>query len=64
MVLMPTGREIELTLRIDLHAEPISGSLTCGDGMREPFSGWIGLSAALERVRAGETPAPAPPTEP
>ena len=52
---MATGdHEIQLMLRIDLLADPITGSLTSADGTPEPFRGWIGLSAALERIRAAE----------
>ncbi len=50
---MPAGDEIELALRIDLDADPITGWLTTVEGERCPFRGWIGLSAALERIRAG-----------
>jgi hypothetical protein len=46
------GHEIELVLRVDPFAEPIAGSLTTPSGACERFSGWIGLSAALERIRA------------
>jgi hypothetical protein len=48
--------EIELVLRIDMAAEPIRGSLTTSDGACRTFSGWIGLSAALERIHAAAMP--------
>jgi hypothetical protein len=51
-------QEIELTLSIDLRAEPVTGSLTTPSGDCQRFRGWIALSAALERIRAGELHAP------
>jgi hypothetical protein len=56
--------EIELTLRIDLLAEPITGSVTAAGGACQRFSGWIGLSAALEHIRAGEAQRPDPSAQP
>lgn len=44
--------EIQLTLRIDLEADPITGSLSAANGANRRFSGWIGLAAALEAIRA------------
>jgi hypothetical protein len=57
---MAAQHEIELMLRIDLRAEPVSGSLTTPSGDCERFRGWIALSAALERIRAGEVDPPDP----
>lgn len=45
-------RETRLTLRIDLEADPITGSLSAANGATRRFSGWIGLAAALEAIRA------------
>jgi hypothetical protein len=47
----PDG-ETQLTLRIDLEADPITGSLTSARGAQRSFLGWIGLAAALEAIRA------------
>jgi hypothetical protein len=44
--------ETHLTLRIDLGADPITGSLQSPDTASHRFSGWIGLAAALEAIRA------------
>jgi hypothetical protein len=44
--------ETHLTLRIDLGADPITGSLGSPDTASRRFSGWIGLAAALEAIRA------------
>jgi hypothetical protein len=46
------GGETQLTLRIDLEADPITGSLSSAHGANRRFSGWIGLAAALEAIRA------------
>ena len=51
---MAAEHEIALTLRVDLRAEPVTGSLTTPSGDCQRFSGWIALSAALERIRAAE----------
>ncbi|MEY2516220.1 MAG: hypothetical protein QOJ89_3578 [bacterium] len=44
--------ETQLTLRINLEAEPITGSLSSARGAQRSFLGWIGLAAALEAIRA------------
>jgi len=59
---MPTQHgETQLTLRIDLEADPITGSLSSAHGASRRFSGWIGLAAALEAIRA-ELPVPENPS--
>jgi hypothetical protein len=45
-------RETELTLRINLDVDPITGSLSSAHGASRRFSGWIGLAASLEAIRA------------
>jgi hypothetical protein len=45
--------EIRLILLVDLDADPITGSITCADGVCRPFSGWISLAAALTAIRHG-----------
>ena len=41
-----------LLLDVDLRADPIAGTLTTADGTVRPFSGWIGLSAAIGAIAA------------
>lgn len=63
----PTGRrddredgDVVLHLRLARHPDgAISGSVCPADGLPEPFSGWLGLLALLER-HAG--PVEVPPT--
>jgi hypothetical protein len=43
-------------LQLDRASDPISGSLVFPDGRELAFSGWIDLTAALERVRNKESP--------
>jgi hypothetical protein len=45
--------ETEVVLRVDLDADPITGSLGSACGPSRRFSGWIGLVAALQAARAG-----------
>jgi hypothetical protein len=47
-------RTAHLHLDIDLDAEPISGRLALEDAEPLPFTGYTGLIAALEAIRAGE----------
>jgi hypothetical protein len=56
------GGERRLALRIDLEADPISGSVGEEAGAQHRFSGWIGLAAALEAIRAELAPEPRPPS--
>lgn len=44
--------EMQLTLSINLEADPITGSLSSTQGATRRFSGWIGLAAALDAIRA------------
>lgn len=48
----------QLSLRIDLHADPISGSIGPAGGGSRRFTGWIGLAGALEQIRAEQAHAP------
>ena len=50
--------ETQLTLRIDLDADPIAGSLSSPHGTHHRFSGWIALAAALEATRRELAPGP------
>ena len=44
-----------LRLDLDLDAEPISGQVTLDGAEPVAFTGYTGLIAALESIRAGET---------
>ena len=51
---------VHLELELDPSADPVQGWLVVGAGDREPFTGWIQLAAALERIRlGGAAPVPA-----
>jgi hypothetical protein len=39
-----------LTLDVDPDEDPVRGVVSEGDGMPEPFVGWLGMARALERV--------------
>jgi hypothetical protein len=52
--------ETELILSIDLDADPITGSLRAPHGPSRRFSGWIGLAATLETLRADAAKKPRP----
>ncbi len=38
-------------LELDLEADPIHGTLQAPGGAASPFSGWLGLTAAIEGLR-------------
>lgn len=48
---------IRVWLECDLDADPIEGTLTKPEGTHRSFTGWLGLTAALERLRAAHEPA-------
>jgi hypothetical protein len=50
---------VHLELELDPSADPVEGWLVVECGEREPFTGWIQLAAALERIRVGSTPSAA-----
>jgi hypothetical protein len=50
---------VHLELELDPSADPVEGWLVVESGGREPFTGWIQLAAALERIRVGGAPPPA-----
>jgi hypothetical protein len=56
--------ETQLTLRINLETDPITGSLSSAQGPNRRFAGWIGLAAALEAIRTELLHVPKPQTEP
>ncbi|HTX12299.1 MAG TPA: hypothetical protein VME22_27025 [Solirubrobacteraceae bacterium] len=41
-----------MSLAIDVDSEPISGSISNGCHVEQPFTGWIELVAAIEAVRS------------
>lgn len=49
----PADGTVRLCLEIDLHREPITGTLGLPDKAPSHFTGWIGLTAALEGLRRG-----------
>jgi hypothetical protein len=54
-----------ITLELETGADPIRGSIEHPDGSRQPFWGWLELSAELRRVTAqpdGQAERPQPPT--
>lgn len=52
------SRSVQLVLEFE-DSEPISGLLRADDGASRPFSGWLGLMAAIKET-AGTEPSPAP----
>jgi hypothetical protein len=50
--LVETTPRIHIELDLDLAAGPITGVVTTALG-REAFTGWLELTAALERIRSG-----------
>jgi hypothetical protein len=55
--------ETEVVLRVDLDADPITGSLGSAGGPSRRFSGRIELVAALQAARAEGTQRPQPAPE-
>jgi hypothetical protein len=49
----PKAASVRIYMDIELDAEPIRGTLGLTGAGTRPFNGWLGLSAALEAVRAG-----------
>jgi hypothetical protein len=58
---MSTVATIHVDLEFDIAADPVEGRLSAAGGAPEPFTGWIELAAALERLRvpAGSAGEPA-----
>ena len=46
-----TRRAAEMQLSIDIGSEPITGSVSMGDGARRAFCSWIELVATIESAR-------------
>ncbi len=47
---------LRLWLELDLGTEPIRGMLTPPGGAASPFTGWLGLTAALDALRREPQP--------
>ena len=45
-------RELDVSLDVHLHRDPVQGEMRRTDGTAESFSGWMELAALLERERA------------
>ena len=55
------GEPRRLALEVRFDAEPIRGRLydrDDGNGLDRPFSGWLGLMAAIEAARGAEAARP------
>lgn len=48
---MSSDQWIAVRLELDRDAEPITGTLTQGDEEARPFTGWLGLTDAIEAIR-------------
>ena len=49
---MTAANNPRITLELETGADPIRGSIEHEDGSRQPFWGWLELSAELRRVTA------------
>lgn len=55
---MAAGDETRrLALEVRFGADPIEGRVCEDDGEERPFSGWLGLMAAIEAARPAPLPA-------
>jgi hypothetical protein len=62
---MTAASNSRITLELETGADPIRGSIEHADGSRQPFWGWLELSAELRRVAAqpeAQAERPQPPT--
>ena len=62
---MATSSNSRITLELEPGADPIRGSIEHADGRRQPFWGWLELSAELRRATAqpeAQAERPQPPT--
>jgi hypothetical protein len=50
---MSTASNPRITLELEPGTDPIRGSIEYADGSRQPFWGWLELSAELRNVAAG-----------
>ena len=49
---MPSEESIVLRLEVERDADPITGTLTDGAEDEQRFTGWLGLTNAIESIRA------------
>lgn len=49
---MGPDESIVLRLEVDRDADPITGTLTEGEAEGRSFTGWLGLTDAIEAIRA------------
>ena len=49
-----SSNRVTVRLHLDLSSDPIEGEVQTRGGISLPFSGWLGLTAALERAAGGE----------
>ena len=49
---MTAANNPRITLELETGADPIRGSIEHADGRRQPFWGWLELSAELRRITA------------
>ena len=54
-------RWVRVVLDLDRTVDPVAGTLTDDSGSTAPFTGWIGLTRAIELALAAEAP-PTPST--
>jgi hypothetical protein len=59
---MTSDQPILLQLEVDRDADPITGTLSEDGKNWHPFTGWLGLTDAIEEIRASRVPTPASPT--
>jgi hypothetical protein len=52
---LPAGsRPVRLILDLDPRSAALAGTLTAASGATSPFTGWVGLTRAIELALAGE----------
>ena len=56
---MNPDQRIVLRLEVDRDADPITGTLSEDEQPRHPFTGWLGLTDAIEDIRAAHGMGPA-----
>jgi hypothetical protein len=54
MTMTATGEPSRLAVEVRFDAEPIEGRVSEDGGLNRPFSGWLGLMAAIEAARPSE----------
>ncbi len=51
-------RTIRIALDVELHGEEVRGRASCDGRTPRPFTGWMGLIAALDALMAPAEPSP------